>query len=400
MNQIRRPRILFVAEAVTLAQVVRLAALARSLPAARYQVEFASAIRDPLVFGDAPFRLWPLRSISPERAERALALGLRLYDRGTLDGYLQDDLRLIDEVRPDLIVSDLRWSLAVSGPLRSVPVIALANAYWSPLARRAEYPLPDHPLVRLLGVRRAARHFPFARPYVFRHFARPLDELRERNGLEPLGSLEAVLTWGDVTLFADPPSLVPLASLPAAQRFLGPVQWAPDAPGPPEDLGKDRPLVYVTLGSSGNLRALPAVLEGLSDLDCDVLLATAGRALPRLPANARAVPFVRGDLAARRASVVVSNGGSSTGYQALAEGTPVVGVPWNLDQYLATEAIVRAGAGLSVRSGTATAAEVREAVGRAIGDADLREGARRVAAEMAGLDAPARFCEVLDEVLR
>ena len=38
---------------------------------------------------------------------------------------------------------------------------------------RQGFPLPDHPIVRLMGVERAARYFPKALPWVFAHFARP-----------------------------------------------------------------------------------------------------------------------------------------------------------------------------------------------------------------------------------
>ena len=384
---VQRRKILFVAEAVTLAQVVRLAVLARSLPEDAYEVHFACARFDDLVFRGAEFRKWPLYSISPAQAERAVAWGLRLYDARTLRRYLDDDLRLIDAVKPDLIVGDLRWSLAVSGPKSGVRVASLANAWWSPFAEREGFPLPEHPIVRLLGVELARRHFPRALPAVFRHFARPLDDLRERHGLAPLGSLPEVLTWGDLTLYADPPGLFRMRALPASHRFLGPVHWAPELPFTlPESA---RPLVYVTFGSSGNLKALPAVLEALGELPVDVLLATAGRPAPgSLPANVRAEAFVRGDLAARRAALVVCNGGGSTAYQALAEGTPVLGLPFNLDQYLAMEAMVAAGAGVLVRSGTATAQEVRAAVQRAL---QLKEGARRAAGLMAALDAAHEF---------
>ena len=54
-----RPRILFVAEAVTLAQVVRLATLARGLDPARYEVHFASARFDELVFAGTAFSAGP-----------------------------------------------------------------------------------------------------------------------------------------------------------------------------------------------------------------------------------------------------------------------------------------------------------------------------------------------------
>src|SRR3954462_2321269 len=109
-----RKKVLFVAEAVTLAQVTRLATLARALPSDRFEVHFASAAFDELVFADAPFQRWPIRSISPESAFRAVSLGLRLYGRRMLDRYVEDDLRVIRQVKPDLIVGDLRWSLAVS----------------------------------------------------------------------------------------------------------------------------------------------------------------------------------------------------------------------------------------------------------------------------------------------
>lgn len=384
---------LFVAEAVTLAQVARLCALARSLPRDRYEVHFAAARFDELLFAGARFVRWPIGSIAPQQAERAVKWGLRLYGLRTLRRYLADDLWLIDSVRPDAIVGDLRWSLAVSGPLRGVPVAALCNAYWSPFAERGGWPLPEHPMVRLLGVERAAAHFPRALPAVFRHFAAPLDALRAEHGLPPLGSLPEVLTWGDATLYADPPSLVRLRGAPPSHAFLGPVHWAPDlAFEPPR-----RPMVYVTMGSSGSLGALPAVLDALASLEVQVLLATAGRPAPPLPANVRAAPFVPGHLAARHAEVVVCNGGSSTGYQALAEGAPVVGLPYNLDQYLAMTAIERAGLGVLVRSGAATAEAVRAAVVKALA---LRPAARAAAADFQADDPAGRLAAVLDKLIQ
>lgn len=391
-----RRRVLFVAEAVTLAQVVRLAVLARSLPRDEYEVHFACARFEPVVFGDAPWRRWPIRSVSPEAIDRAVRWGLPLYSKRTLRRYVEDDLRVIDAARPDVIVGDLRWSLAVSGPLACVKVLSLANACWSPFADRP-IPLPEHPIVRLLGVRLAAEHFPRAQPAVFRWFAKPVDELREEHGLAPLGSLEQVLTWGDRTMYADPPALFSMRPLPASHRFIGPVHWAPEGGEVPERGA--RPLVYVTLGSSGPLRALPAILEALAPVDCEVLLATAGRFEPRaLPPNVRAAAFVRGDLAARQAALVICNGGASTAYQALAAGVPVIGVPLNLDQYLVMEAIERSGAGLLVRSGTATVPLLRDAIQRGLRDPALREGAGRAAAAMGALDSAAEFQRVLASV--
>lgn len=395
-------RVLFVSEAVTLAQVVRLVQLARALPLSEYEVHFASARFDDFVFADLPVHRYAIGSLSPAEVERKVARGARIYGERTLRRYLRDDLRVIDEVKPDLIVGDLRWSLLAAAPARGVPLATLINAYWSPYRAQRTFPLPDHPIVRLLGERMAAEYFPKALPFVFRHFAAPVNALRRDFGLPPFPGLQELIVEGDLTLYADVPELVPLEGAPASHHFLGAVQWAPRIIPPEwweEVTGSGKPLVYVTLGSSGQLRALPAILSALGELPVEVMLATAGRSFDfPLPKNVHAAALLPGDEAARRARLVVCNGGSTTGYQALAEGRPVIGVPWNLDQYLAMSAIRDAGAGELLRASTLRPAAVRAAVERGLcGEWDA--GARRVQQALSRFDAQARFRALVDEAL-
>lgn len=355
-------KVLFLAEAVTWSQVVRLMVLARGLGRG-FDVHFASARFDEKLFEGTRFKRWPIWSLSPEKVEAAAAGGRRIYSTSTLARYVKDELRLIDAVKPDVIVSDLRWSTCISGPVSGVPVCTLIDAYWSRRAVRAAFPVPDHPIVRLLGVPMAEKYFPIALPKVFQHFVAPVNDLRRRYGLSPIGDLFDVINWGDRVLFPDDPRITPLSSVAPHETFLGPVLWAPRVPMPEWWGASDRPLVYATLGSSGALAAMPAVLAGLGMLDADVVLSTASRFVPRaLPPNVRVVDMIPGDLAARRADVVVCNGGASTGYQALAEGTPIVGIPSNLDQFLAMTAIRDAGAGVMLRASTVTPEQVRDAV--------------------------------------
>lgn len=391
-------RILFVAEAVTLAQVVRLAVLARTLDGARYEVHFASAAFDDLVFRGLPVRRWPITSLSPETVARAVARGSRIYNRRTLARYLAEDERVLAQVRPDLVVGDLRWSLAVAAPQAGIPYAALINAYWSPYAVRDGFPLPDHPIVKLLGIKMAERHFPRAMPAVFSYFARPLNDLRRRHGLAPIGSLPDVLTYGDYTLYPDVPELVPTAGAPPSHHHLGPVLWSPAIALPPwwSKLDPKRPTAYVTLGSSGRTQALSAVLDGLAAEKIQVLLSTAGRPPPgSLPDHTYAAPYLPGDLAARRADFVVSNGGSTTGYQALAEGRPVLGIPFNLDQYLAMNAVAGAGGGVLVRGGSAHAQGIAGAARRLLEEPAFAQSAAVVARAFAAAPAARRFEEFL-----
>jgi UDP:flavonoid glycosyltransferase YjiC (YdhE family) len=395
-----RTRILFVAEAVTLAQVVRLWTLAQGLDPARYELHFAAARFDPRVFdaGGVPLRRWPLRSLSPEMVERAVAAGKRIYEEATLADYVAEERALLRQLRPALVVGDLRLSLAISAPLEGVPHVALINAYWSPYAVRDGFPLPDHPIVRLLGERVAARYFPVALPKVFAHFARPVNALRRKNGLPPIGSLPDVLLHGDATIFPDVPSLVPTRGGPDRHHYLGPVLWAPRVPLPGwwPALDPARPTIYVTLGSSGRVDRLPLVLRAAERLGFQSIVASAGRAtLPELPPHARVADLIPGDQAALRAQLVVSNGGSTTGYQALAAGRPVVGVASNLDQYLAMTAIEKAGAGVLLRAGSVDEDAVAAALERVAGDAAFTDAAGRIARGFAAWDAGARFAALV-----
>lgn len=396
-----KKKVLFVAEAVTWSQVVRLVVLARGLDPRTHEVHFASARFDERLFEGTRFRRWPLFSLAPEKVDAAIASGRRIYEQPVLARYAADELRLYEAIQPDLVVSDLRWSTAISAPAFGVPCASLIDAYWSRRSTRSGFPVPDHPIVRLLGVPMAEKYFPIALPKVLRHFVAPVNELRKKHGLSELGDLLDVITWGDRVLFPDDPSLTPLTSQAAHETFLGPVLWSPKVPLPAwwDEVGRDRPMVYATLGSSGAIDAVPPVLEALGTMDLDVVFSTASRVQPKdLPRNVRVVDLVAGDAAARKAAVVVCNGGASTGYQALAEGTPIVGIPSNLDAFLAATAMRDAGAGMMLRASTVTANQVRGAVERVMRDASYRKTAQRLATSFARHDPHARFRSAVDEL--
>jgi UDP:flavonoid glycosyltransferase YjiC (YdhE family) len=391
-------RILFDSENVTLAQVVRLVTLAQSLDPRRYEIHFACSSFDELIFAGTRFQKHPLYTLPLERVDHALASGKRLYEKRDLRAYLAADLEVLDRVQPALVIGDFRLSLTVAAPLRGVPFAALINAYWSPFAVHEGFPLPEHPIVELLGVELAARYFPKALPRVFAHFAKPVNELRKQHGLPAIGSLPDVLTFADYVLHPDVPEIVPTRGLPSTHAYLGHVPWSPNVPMPALDgLAPTRPLVYVTLGSSGKWDRLGLVLSALAELPVNVLLSTAGRkedvaAAPHL----RSARYVPGDLAASRAALVISNGGASTAYQALSAGCPVVGIPYNLDQYLAMTAIEKTGAGVLLRSGTLDKPTLTNAVATLLSSGAARDSARRVSAAMARYDARSRFSEFVE----
>ena len=393
-----RTRILFIVEDITLAQVVRLVTLARGLDEARYEVHFASAHFDALIFGDTPVVRHTIFTVPAKQAFRRLERGQRLYGYGTLARYVEEELALFKTVQPHAVVGDLRFSLSVSAQHAGIPYAALINAYWSRAMLRETFPLPDHPIVSLLGPKLAAEYFPKALPFVFKHFAAPVNKLRKQYGLPPLGDLIDLLMFGDRVLFPDIPLLTPLRQQAEREVFLGPVLWEPTVAPPPwwNDTLPPGPSAYITLGSSGRLDRMGIALAGLRQLQIPLMLSTANRVpLDQIGPGVMAAPYLPGSEAAQRARFVVCNGGSSTAYQALAQGRPVLGIASNLDQYLAMTAVRDAGAGILLRADSLTAEGVAAAARALIDEPRYGEAAVRAASELAAYDCHARFQAVL-----
>ncbi|HMV72715.1 MAG TPA: glycosyl transferase family 1, partial [Pseudomonadales bacterium] len=143
-----KKRVLFVAEAVTLAHVARPMVLARALDPQRHTVEFAWDPRYARLFPEPDFPLHQITTIPGEQFEAALASGSPLYDVPTLRRYVEQDLQLLERLRPDVVVGDFRLSLAVSAAVAKVPYLNLSNVYWSPYTRQ-RFPMPELPVTRL-----------------------------------------------------------------------------------------------------------------------------------------------------------------------------------------------------------------------------------------------------------
>ncbi|SFW11293.1 nucleotide disphospho-sugar-binding domain-containing protein [Nitrosovibrio sp. Nv17] len=397
-----KPVILLVAEAVTLAHFARIAVLARSLDPSEYEVVVASDPRYLALESLSGCAFRPIWSIPSAAFERALARGERLYSAETLARYVEEDLVLLDDVKPDLVVGDFRLSLAVSAPLRNVPYASMVNAYWSPFAG-TEYPVPDLPITRFLGVGIAQAIFDTARPVIFALHARPLNQVRRRYGLPPLQpDLRNVYTWGNYTLYADIPEIVPTRALPSHHYYLGPVFWSTCTPLPAwwTHLPPDRPVVFMTLGSSGQAGLLPSVLVTLSRLPITIIVATAGKiVIADPPSNAFIIDYLSIESASRRSRLIISNGGSLTTYWALAHGVPVIGLCSNMDQLLNMKAVERSGSGIALRATRNCLADLDKTVTEVLENTTYAEAAGRISRILAQTDASRRFRAITAEIL-
>lgn len=394
-------RLLFFGEAVTLAHVARPLLLANAAAQAGHEVHMAAAPRFDLCYENSTVQRWPLASIEPAQFMERLSQGRRLYDQDTLSAYVQADLKTIASVKPDLVVGDFRLSLAVSTTLADVPYANIINAHWSPYLILKHWPVPETPVIRFIGVATTEWAFNRIRHWIFSAHARPLNALRKQHGLAPYSDLREVYCQGDHVLYPDTPTLIPTHKLPSSHRYLGPLVWEPQLPEPDwlKEVDGKRPLIYLTLGSSGQLSVLPDFFEALGKMSVTVAFATAGRIEPhRLPSNFRSANFLPGSLVAARAALVICNGGSATVYQALAQGTPVLGVASNLDQFLTMAHVEQAHAGWLMRPEKIHSQMLQARIQEMLADTATQQAAQELATDFNRYSALERFKTFLAEL--
>jgi UDP:flavonoid glycosyltransferase YjiC (YdhE family) len=209
-------------------------------------------------------------------------------------------------------------------------------------------------------------------------------------------------TDGSYVLYADIPEFVPATNLPQNHRYVGICDWTLPVPKPHwwDRMRADpKPKIFVALGSSGPMRVLPALGRALARLPVTAMLSTSGRALPAAAPRGFMDDLLPLTEAAAASRVVVSHGGTSGFYPAIAAGTPVLGIPSNADQHLSTAVLEESGAGVGVRSEEASEKRLLRALEQLLFDPRYRLAAQKWATVFARYDSGMLFRKFLSETL-
>jgi UDP:flavonoid glycosyltransferase YjiC (YdhE family) len=209
---------------------------------------------------------------------------------------------------------------------------------------------------------------------------------------------------GDLYLHPFPPSF---DQAPSA-RLVHPMRPAPvwdtsaGAPAWLERMGADRPLVYLTSGTEPAAAQAPwaAALEALGDFDVDAL-ATMGRhvepaSLGTIPPNVRVEQFVPQQFVLDRASVIMSHAGAGSLLGAAAAGVPQLLNPIWADQWENADAASGSGAAITCELDRRSASDISTVLQRLLNEAQFKQAATRVAAEMAAMPAPADHVRTIE----
>jgi UDP:flavonoid glycosyltransferase YjiC (YdhE family) len=168
-----------------------------------------------------------------------------------------------------------------------------------------------------------------------------------------------------------------------------------------EQIPKNRPLIYVTMGSTGRVGVVDEVIDALRELSVSVLLATSGRVKhDSYPENFYVSEYLPGLETSKRCDLVICNGGSGAVHQAIAGGTPVLGIPSNADQYYVINALESLGGGLAIRSTHVSKPLLAQAVEKLLGDKIFLTRVSELNETLSQFNAEMLLTDLVDTILK
>jgi MGT family glycosyltransferase len=354
---------------------------------------------------DAGFEVRPVytidRDVTMQLARRAGLCNLGWW-RNECERSVASDLEVLQSLEPDIAVGDMHWSLCTSARVHGVPYVAITNAAWTRYYAEPIEPPQGHFSTRVLGERLCRALFPRIKNVLTWYYSLGYTKLRDRYKLPPLHSIHDLIE-GDMTLLADVPEFMATTpDMPGNYRYVGPILWEADLPRPRwlEQLDRDRPTLYFTMGSTGDVQFFNEAIRVFGDTEYQVLITTGGLAnLGAVPSNIFVEQYPNGQALMEVSDAVISHGGNGTVYQALSRGVPIIGFPSIFDQEINMQRVSALGVGLRMWRSQYDAHALKQAVDQILFDSTYRERCRRLAQRIAYFDGPRRAAVHIDHLI-
>ncbi len=325
----------------TLSHISRPLSVAKELRTRGHEVIFAGESPKIKFIKAEGFEVLPIHEPRPEVLFGNIRAGkLRFASDSEVERMIEADIALYKDLRPDMVLTDGRFSALISTQTMGLRHAAIVNV--SSTAYRAFPYIPlfgwvPERLVRDTGLRKTLDRINLGlEMFVFDNIMSVFKRLSKKWGLKNRVTATNCLTGNDLTLLADIPEYFPARNLPPDYHYVGPLTWKAGLPHPswwpPEKDG--RPLVYVTMGTTGIGDFFHRAYELFKASDVNAIITTGAQAadMETIGGKLYVEPFMDGDLAMEECDMVVCHGGNGTIYQALQHGKPVIGIPAIPDQ--------------------------------------------------------------------
>lgn len=306
-----------------------------------YDIVFAGDGEYMKLPGKEGFPVIPIKTINPERVLKCSRNGrANWYNYGLIKECVEEELKLFEKERPDLVLTDFRLPLSTSTELAQIPLAVTLNASWTNYYS-VRVNAPEHlSVTKIMGKKPATLLIPLIKNLILNFDARPFNKFRKENGLPARKNIWDI--WrGNLNLLVDIPEYGPTGDLPDNFYYIGPIIWEPDIKIPPwlDEIDPAKPTIYFTMGSTGYAQFFEQAIEIFGDTEYQCIMTTAGMSIPEnVPDNFYVTDYAPGSKIMEKSDLVVCQGGNGTIYQAMSKGVPIIGIPtmhdqeWNLDR--------------------------------------------------------------------
>lgn len=330
----------------------------------------------------------------------------QLYPESDLATFIEAELALYEEFKPDLVLLDNRVTGRTSAEKAGLKTVAALNVHMSNYRRIPFFSLGNLPgMANLPGLEVLDKLENAIEIRVYdRLVMGGLNNIRRKLGLKRLYAYEH--EEGDLSLLADIPQFSPVSRLPAHARYIGPLTWHNELPEPAclDSLKTDKPTIYLSLGSD-SLEELVGHLGGLASEGIQIVVATGGAQITgnlAVPDGVFLENFVNTDKLLPHCDLICCHGGNGTLYQALAHGLPVVAVTTHEEQAYGGKRIQRLGLGRTMtlktlkRKGMGSLVEM---VRQTLGSHDYRARAQAFSAHFKGWNGAELAADEIEDLL-
>jgi len=392
MMIIPRFRFLFIPSGIGFSHLGRLLLIADLLRRWGHQVVFAYGGRHGDQLLRLNYRCLPVTEINlPDDPDFAGPI-LERYSGAIIEQCIEDELGIIEKIRPDVIVSDLRPSALISARLAGKPCVTLRDAYMtdyfdltSLVIDKQQYPhrhkAADWFISKIVNKQKE-------------RLANNWREVARKHGLRGYRSLYDFFR-GDLNLVADLPAFAPLSRPPDNFHYVGPLIWEGQNDSASEPLPECRSgerMIYVSVGNTGGKRLLDLVVDAFHDRPQVQLIVTTGPYIDPGPytgwSHIHVRPFISGTRIMRSSDLVIHFGGTGTTYQCLGNGLPMIVVPFNNGQKITARLIRRHGVGIPLSIAYANTERLLIAVRHLVQTPDFKDRAQHFQRMIQPLSGP------------
>jgi UDP:flavonoid glycosyltransferase YjiC (YdhE family) len=399
-----KKRVLVMPDGNWLSHTSRPLEIAKALRKYDCEIIFAGEGRYMALAAAEGFSVEPLLTLDPLRALDCSRRGRAnwfLYE--FIKSCVEADTVLFRRLQPDLVLTDFRLPTGISCRVAGIPQAVVLNASWTNFYA-VQLKAPEHlAFTRIVGRGVATALMPLLKEFILALDARPFNRYRRELGLPECRNIWEI--WrGDLNLIADIPEYGPTQDLPSDYSYIGPIVWEPP-PGRclenwPAGLDPSRPVLYFTMGSTGDPRLFRHAVNLFGDSDYQCIITTGGLAdLGEVPGNIHVTDYAPGSMLMRKSDVVICQGGNGTIYQAMKEGVPIIGISTLHDQEFNLERVESLGIGIALSDLRFTSADLMQAVKTILSTPAFKYNALKYRAILQDFDGPSAGARLIASFL-